>query len=579
MRKLVLLMLMGLLLAGTGYEARAQELLTDSITLPVEENRYDYFFLEAMVQRQKGNHDAAFDLLRYCIQIDSTKPEAYYFLSQYYTAMKDYEKALDNLHAAAAYEPDNTLFQETLAQAYLNNKDFGKATQTLKAIADRDKNREDILEKLLMLYIQQDSHAEAIDVLNRLEQLNGRSERLSYTKVGIYQEMGETDKAIAEVKALADQYPNDLSYRAEYASQLIGGGQQKKGLDILNEILAEEPDNARALIALFDYHYSENHTATADSVFERLLLDRSLTQEQRNTLMRQEIQRSEEAGGDSTRVLQLFGKLLALPQPDADVAILCATYMELKKMPKDTISVMLERILELQPDNAAARLQLVGYAWDQGDRNRVIGLCSAARQYNPDEMAFYYYQGMAYYQNGDKDLALNSFQNGIGVIDEQSNPAIVSDFYAIMGDLLHERGMVQQAYEAYDSCLQWKPDNIGCLNNYAYYLSVQGEKLDKAEQMSYKTIKAEPQNPTYLDTYAWILFKQQRYAEARIYIDQALQNDNDTSAVIIEHAGDIYAMDGQTEHAMELWLKARQLSEEDNAILNRKIKLKKYIKK
>ena len=194
-------------------------------------------------------------------------------------------------------------------------------------------------------------------------------------------------------------------------------------------------------------------------------------------------------------------------------------------------------------------------------------------------MAFYYYQGMAYYQNGQKEEALGAFQNGIGVINENSNPAIVSDFYAIMGDLLHEKGLKQQAYEAYDSCLQWKQDNIGCLNNYAYYLSVEGESLDKAEAMSKTTITAEPKNPTYLDTYAWILFRQQRFAEARIYIDQALQNDSDSSAVIIEHAGDIYAQCGDTNRAVDLWLEAKKLSaDDDNKVLIRKIKLRKYIK-
>jgi len=107
-----------------------------------------------------------------------------------------------------------------------------------------------------------------------------------------------------------------------------------------------------------------------------------------------------------------------------------------------------------------------------------------------------------------------------------------------MGDILHQKGLASDAFEAYDSCLQWKDDNIGCLNNYAYYLSERGEQLQKAEEMSYKTIKAEPKNSTYLDTYAWILYMEERYAEAQIYIEQALQNmdKNVDNSVILEHA-------------------------------------------
>ena len=193
-------------------------------------------------------------------------------------------------------------------------------------------------------------------------------------------------------------------------------------------------------------------------------------------------------------------------------------------------------------------------------------------------MAFYYYQGMAYYRQNDTDRALEAFQNGISVISDQSIPDIVSDFYAVMGDLLHTKGREAEAFSAYDSCLVWKDDNIGCLNNYAYYLSLKNERLDEAEQMSYRTVKVEPENATYLDTYAWILFMQGRYAEARIYIDQALQNDSLPGAVINEHAGDIYALCGDADNALAMWKKALD-DNPDNKLLRRKIKRKKYIRK
>ena len=254
-------------------------------------------------------------------------------------------------------------------------------------------------------------------------------------------------------------------------------------------------------------------------------------------------------------------------------------------MPADSISRVLEQALRLEPDNAAVRYQLVSYAWQAEDKDRVIALCQDARQYNPEEMAFYYYQGIAYYQQKKLDDALNAFQNGIGVITQQSDPAIVSDFYAVMGDIMHQKGMDREAFAAYDSCLQWKDDNIGCLNNYAYYLSERGIRLDEAEQMSFRTIKAEPKNATYLDTYAWILFMQKRYSEAKIYIDQTLQCDSDSSAVMLEHAGDIYYCAGDTDQAVRLWSQAlerfaadTEMTPEHRQVLTRKIKLKKYLK-
>ena len=212
--------------------------------------------------------------------------------------------------------------------------------------------------------------------------------------------------------------------------------------------------------------------------------------------------------------------------------------MNAKKMPTDSISQVLMKVLAIAPDNAAARLQLLGYAWESDDMDRVITLCQDARQYTPDDMAFYYYQGIAYFKRDSLDAALSAFKNGIGVIKEDSDPVIVSDFYAVMGDILHQKGLAEEAFAAYDSCLVWKDDNMGCLNNYAYYLSERGERLTKAEEMSFKTIKAEPKNSTYLDTYAWILYMEERYAEAQIYIEQAVQNmdESQDNSVILEHA-------------------------------------------
>ena len=172
-----------------------------------------------------------------------------------------------------------------------------------------------------------------------------------------------------------------------------------------------------------------------------------------------------------------------------------------------------------------------------------------------------------------------------------SEKAMVSDFYSIMGDLYHIKKMNVEAYAAYDSALVYKPDNIGALNNYAYYLSVERKNLDKAEEMSYKTVKAEPTNNTYLDTYAWILFEKGKYVEARIYIDQAMQNGGDKSSVVVEHCGDIYYKNGEAEKALEYWKQAEKLAaeptenesekrdEKELALLKKKIANKKYYTK
>ena len=543
--------------------------------------RYDAFFLEAVCQREKGNNDAVFDLLRHCIDIDSTRSEAYYYLAQYYSALKQKNTVLSYLKKSVELEPDNATYLETLANAYLNQRKYKDAIDVLERLCEKNHDRDDVLALLIQLYEQENDYDNAIRTLGRLETIEGKSERLSYAKSDLYTKKGDKKAAIAEMKQLADQYPNDNNYRCLYANTLYINGQKKKAVAIYDKVLKEEPDNRNAQMAMVAYYNDQKDSANVNRMIECVLFNKNASTSDRVALMRQVIGESEEAGGDSTRVLQLFHRLIDMPQADSDMALFCASYMNMKKMPNDSIRQVLEKVLEVSPDHAAARLQLVSYAWQAGDRDRIIELCKAARQYNPDEMAFYYYQGIAYYQKDDLDNALNAFQNGIGVITSDSDPSIVSDFYAVMGDILHQKGMAKEAFEAYDSCLVWKEDNIGCLNNYAYYLSEQGIRLDDAEKMSYRTIKAEPKNATYLDTYAWILFMQKRYDEAKTYIDQTLENDSTPSAVLFEHAGDIYYHVGDKEKALEYWQEASEqsdVSDERHQILTRKIKLKKYLK-
>ena len=194
--------------------------------------------------------------------------------------------------------------------------------------------------------------------------------------------------------------------------------------------------------------------------------------------------------------------------------------------------------------------------------------------YNPNEMAFYFFTGLSRYYLKDDDGALDALKRGTAEINADSNPELVADLYSIMGEIYHNKGLNKQAYAAYDSCLQWKPDNIVTLNNYAYFLSDEGVNLDKAEEMSAKAIKAEPKNATYLDTYAWIMYKQKKFAEAKIYIDLALKNDTDTvsDGTVWEHSGDIYAALNDYPSAISFYETAIKKGG-DKAALTRKINL------
>lgn len=569
MKRLIILFLLSVIVVWTPVSLFGQ---TDT-----DIKRYDYYFLEAMMQRQKGNADATFELLRHCVDINPHAAESYYYLGQYYLTMRQVDKAGDCFRKAVELNSNNSTYPETLAQFYITENKQPEAIKAYEMLYEKDKSRVDILEILTRLYLNAGENEKAISTLERLEQADGKSERTTLIKRDVYTLMRDRKSAIAEMKSLADQYPNDLDYRAMLGDMYMLNEQENKALDIFRSVLSKEPNNLKALKSMRAYYLLVDNIKEAEVITHRLLSDKDVATEEKVFLLRQEIEDSERNGGDSTKILQHFRYALSVPEPDANLAMFFAAYMDLKKMPQDSIEPVLNKVLELAPDNAAARLQLISYAFKTEDADKIITLCQPARQYNPDEMAFYYYQGMAYYHKHEDDMALATFKNGVDVVNKQSDARIVADMYVTMGDILQSKGEKKEAYAAYDSCLVWAPDHIGCLNNYAYFLSVDGKNLDKAEQMSYKTIKAEPNNATYLDTYAWILFMQKRFSEAKIYIEQALRNDSALGAVVVEHAGDIYAVNGATEQAVECWKQALDKNPE-NKVLIRKIKLKKYIK-
>lgn len=543
-----------------------------------DELRFKYFYLEAITQQQKENFDAAFDLYRHCLTINPDAAEVYFALAGYYGALDQDSLTVKYFKKAAELSPANNTYMERLAEVYINENRIDDAIESYESLYEQNKDRSDVLSMLFRLYEHKKDYPKMLSTLSRIEMVDGASERLSLARMNVYEQQGKQKEALAELKSLAQKHPYDMNYRVMMGNWLLQNGQKEAAYQEYQYVLSEEPENTLAQMSLMDYYQAEGQDSIASVMKEKILASDKTPVDTKVTLMRQVVQDNERQGGDSTQVLAMFRRILSQKQTNSDMAELCAAYMSLKKMPSDTICQALERVLEIAPDNAGARIQLLQHIWDTKDFDRIIDLSKTALQYNPEEMAFYYFLGLAYSQKDMRDEALATFRKGTSVINEQSNRDIASDFYAIMGDILHEKGLASEAYAAYDSCLQYKDDNLGCLNNYAYYLSEENKDLSKAEQMSYRTVKAEPDNSTYLDTYAWILFMQGRYAEAKIYIDQAIKNDSTASVVLLEHGGDIYARNNEIDKAVDYWQQSLNKGN-TSKVLIRKIKLRKYLAK
>lgn len=572
---------------ATGIDNRtrgvAQRLDTDTMTISTKElldatPLADRLFLDAVCSQLRGDDSTALRLLDSCRTVNPNAAEAFYRLAQQYTDMGNDSLATQYMERAARLQPANDTYQESVAATYIQQRDYDSAIKAYENLYSHHRERTDVLDILARLYGAKKDYTRMLSTIERIEKIDGESDELTFMKMNVYEMRHDTKNAYRMLKALNDAHPNEPNYKVMLGNWLMNHSRCDEAFKCFQGALADDPQNAFALNSMYDYYRAGGDNASADELREKILFSSQTESKTKVTMLQQAIKESEQNGGDSVVVLNLFDRTMAASPKDADISNMKAMYMKLKGMPVDSVNAAFEHTLTFEPDNNLARIKLIQDKWEKKKWDEVIALSTAGTQYNPDDMTFYYFLGLAYFQKDDDDHALDALKRGADEIDDHADPDMASDFYGAMGDILFKKHQQEEAFVAYDKSLKWKEDNIVVLNNYAYYLSELRRDLKRAEQMSFKTVQAEPTNATYLDTYAWILFLQKRYDEARAYIDRALQNDTDTvngpSAVVIGHAGDIYCMCGDTDRAVELWQRALKAGG-DKAMLTRKIKTKK----
>ena len=550
--------------------------LAQSSLTPEQQRKYDYFFLEAMRLKEKKDYASAFGLLQHCLDIHPNAASALYEVSQYYMFLRQVPQGQEALEKAVANAPDNYWYSQGLASLYQQQNELDKAVTLLEQMVVRFPAKQDPLFNLLDLYGRQEKYDKVISTLNRLEKRMGKNEQLSMEKFRIYLQMKDDKKAFQEIESLVQEYPMDMRYQVILGDVYLQNGKKQEAYDVYQKVLAAEPDNPMAIFSMASYYKQTGQEELSQQQLDTLLLNKKVTPDTKVGVMRQMIVENEQADKDSTQIIALFDRIMKQEQDDPQIPMLYAQYLLSKNMEAESVPV-LEQVVDLDPTNKAARMMLIGAAVKKEDYKQIIKVCEPGIEATPDALEFYYYLAVAYNQAEKPDSVISICKRALEHTTADSKKEIVSDFYSILGDMYHTQKQMKEAYAAYDSALVYNPSNIGALNNYAYYLSVERRDLDKAEEMSYKTVKAEPNNATYLDTYAWILFEKGNYAEARIYIDNAMKSEGgDKSDVIVEHCGDIYYMTGDVDGALTYWKKALEMGSESKT-LKQKIEKKKYI--
>lgn len=539
-----------------------------------DRRKFDYFFYEGLNLKASGKFDAAYDAFNYCLAIDSTASAVLYELSSFYVQLNRPDKSVEMLKRAVANSSDNFTYRMALASMSRSQGMYGEAADEYEKLVKDYPSKPELNYYLADALTQEGEIAKAIDAYDSLEQSIGMNEALSMQKYKLYNSLEQSDKAFKEIEKLADKYPMEARYRIMLGDLHLEKNDTVKALDYYKQAYAIDPANPYYIVSMANYYEAVGDKDAAETQIRNALINEQLDVDTKVAILSRYILKLQQTQKGTESANDLFRTLLEQHPEDTELKQMYGALL-MAQGKNEEARFQFQLITEMEPDNAAAWQQLLSFALKSEDIPEVIRICTRCQELFPEAPEYYFYLGIAYYQQEKYQEALNTYYAGLNIIPAE-NVGLKSDFYGQIGDIYYQMKKMDQAYKSYDEALKYNDKNIVVLNNYAYFLSLDKKDLKKAERMSAMAVKLEPNNSTYLDTYAWIFFVQGNYSLAKIYIENALANDKINSAELIDHYGDILFMNGEKEKAIEQWKKAKEAGKESE-VLNRKIAEEKYI--
>ena len=475
-------------------------------------------------------------------------------------------------------EPDNYYFQQQLAEYYDSRGKSKEAVERYEIMSRRFPEHDELLYNLAEIYRSGENWDALIKTLSRMEVQEGKSDEITLRKINAFSSAGKNDSSLVLINSLILSDPSNNTYRVIRGRVYGDMKDYEKEMAEYKAVLAQDPSNEMASLAIMNRKLAQNDIPAYIKAANSIAVNERMSVKTRIEALKSMIMSGNRGTVDSTAALPACRRILAKADCHPAFLDIYQVYLSMLKAPTDSMAPIWRRLLKVKPDYSQVRLKLLQYCISKSLVGETAKICDDGMQYEPENLVYYFYGGLLQFSSNEKELSAETLKKGAALITGNTNTELASDFYALLGDVYHDLNKDSLSFQAYDSALVYKDDNINALNNYAYYLSLKKRDLEKAAAMSLKTIKAQPKNTTFLDTYAWVLFEQGRYAEAATFIEEALKNmsSDKGNASIYEHAGDIYAKLGKTGEALSMWRKAKSAGG-NSKTLEKKIKFKKYI--
>lgn len=539
-----------------------------------DQRKFDYFFYEGLKLKNVGKYDAAYDAFAHCLSIDSAAAPVLYELSNFYVQMNRPEKAVDMLKKAVENDQDNFTYKMALASLSRNLGMYGEAAEEFRELVRDYPSKKELNYYLADALTQAGEIGEAIDAYDALEAVMGMNEAISMQKYRLYKQLEKPKEAFKEIEKLAAKYPMNARYQIVLGDLHLENGEMDKALAAFQKAHKVDPTEPYYIVSMANYYEAIGDKESAEEQIRSALINEKLDVNTKVNILSRYILKLQQTKQGTENANHLFQTLLEQHPEDTELKLMYSGLL-FAQGKNDEAKFQLKLVTEMEPSTAAAWQQLLNMALKEEDIPEIVRICTKCMELFPESPEYYFYLGIAYFQQEKYQESLSTYYAGLNIIPKE-NLALKSDFYGQIGDIYHEIGRSEQSYKAYDEALKYNDKNVVVLNNYSYFLSLEKKDLKKAERMSAQCIKLEPDNSTYLDTYAWIFFIQGNYTLAKIYIESAIEKDTTKSAELIDHYGDILYMSGDKLKAVEQWKKSKEMGKVSE-ILDRKIAEQKYI--
>ncbi len=573
------MVLLGLLLSCTGVKNTARENADAKVEPVVQETelddqkqaQFEFLFVEALKQKMFGNSQKAIQLLSSCLEIDPNSSAAMYELASIHAANSDFTSASLLLEKATSINPGNKWYKLLLAQVYQQSNKLNKAATVYDELLVKDPENLEYLYMKAMLLTNAKKTDEAVQAYNKLEQKVGINEQISVAKQQLYLTQGKTDKAFEEINKLIESNPNEPKYYGLLADLYQSQGDSVSALKYYRKIQEIDPNNGFVHFSLANYYLQNGDLNRSFEETKTGFKSEDVDLQSKLQLYLMLTEHPGETKIDNEKQDELIQILLNQYPEESLVHTVYAENL-LKSNKLEEAREQLLKALDIEKNDYMIWERVLFIDNDLQDWDGLYKHSTEAIELFPNQPQVYFLNAVACVQLEKYDETVSVTDEGLDFVVD--NPQLEGQFLMLKGEALYKQNKVDEAFELFDKSVKLDQDNYIAMNNYAYYLSIDGKDLDKAERMSGKVIERFPDNPTYLDTHAWVLFRKGDYSLAKFYMESALRNGGDTNATLLDHYGDILYQLKKIDEAVEQWKKAEEIGG-STVLLEKKIREKK----